>query len=331
MAAGSGPRGHGGTVPLTRQSTRGAGRVVLRHLALDPVDGLIVEGRSTAGAPLPAVDGVVLRERGTRAERRGPLSTEGDGGFSGRVDLAPPWRAARRAVAWDLRGRPEGGAGPGERAGRGDEETPLPPPVVVQGDRGAVQVRCRPTANGNVGLVVLDLSRRAQVDRVRLGPRTLSLSGPRGEDAPAPRLVWVRRSSREERVMPTTPAGDGFSIEVDLAELADGAATWALFLEPYGDGRRLRVGAQRDDVPDKATVFDYPWRRVGGRDGEHVLRPYWTAENDLCVRCRPARRKAPTPPPPAPEREAVRPAPARIPTSTGLPAPLARLRRPVLG
>src|SRR4051794_41976087 len=117
MAAGSGPRGHGGTVPLTRQSKRGAGRVVLRHLALDPVDGLVVEGRSTAGAPLPAVDGVVLRERGTRAERRGPLSTEGDGGFSGRVDLAPPWRAARRAGAWGPRGRLEGGDGPGGRAG----------------------------------------------------------------------------------------------------------------------------------------------------------------------------------------------------------------------
>src|SRR3954470_12128225 len=331
MAAGSGPRGHGGTVPLTRQSKRGAGRVVLRHRALDPVDGLVVEGRSTAGAPLPAVDGVVLRERGTRAERRGPLSTEGDGGFSGRVDLAPPWRAARRAVAWDLRVRLEGEDGPEERAVRVDEETPLPPPVVVQGDRGAVQVRCRPTANGNVGLVVLGLSRRAQVDRVRLGPRTLSLSGPRGEDAPAPRLVWVRRSSREERVMPTTPAGDGFSIEVDLAELADGAATWDLFLEPDGDGRRLRVGAQRDDVPDKAAVFAYPWRRVGGMRGEHIVRPYWTAENDLCVRSRPVRKKAPAPH--APEREDAppEPAPARTPASSGLPAPLALVRRPVLG
>ena len=317
-------------MPLTRQGKRGVGRVVLRHLELDPVRGLVIEGRSTAGAPLPGQDGVVLRDRATHAERRGPLVAQADGGFSGRVDLAPPWRAARRAVAWDLRVRIDGEDGPEERAVRVDEETPLPLPVVVQGDAGAVQVRCRPTANGNVGLVVLDLSRRAQLDRVRLGPRTLSLSGPRGEDAPAPRLVWVRRTSREERVMPTTATGDGFAIDVDLAELAEGGATWDLFLEPDGDGRRLRVGAQRDDVPDKAAVFAYPWRRVGGTRGEHIVRPYWTAENDLCVRSRPVRKKAPAPP--AAEREVAPPdpAPARTPSS-GLPAPLALIRRPVLG
>ena len=286
-------------MPLTRQGKRGIGRVVLRHLELDPVRGLVIEGRSTAGAPLPGEDGVVLRDRATHAERHGPLLAQADGGFSGRVDLAPPWRAARRAVAWDLRVRIDGEDGPEERAVRVDEETPLPLPVVVQGEAGAVQVRCRPTANGNVGLVVLDLARRAQLDRVRLGPRTLSLSGPRGEDAPAPRLVWVRRTSREERVMATTATGDGFAIDVDLAELAEGGATWDLFLEPDGDGRRLRVGAQRDDVPDKAAVFAYPWRRVGGARGEHIVRPYWTAENDLCVRSRPCGRRRPRRPLPS--------------------------------
>ena len=318
-------------MPLTRQGKRGVGRVVLRHLELDPVRGLVIEGRSTAGAPLPGEDGVVLRDRATHAERRGPLVAQADGGFSGRVDLAPPWRAARRAVAWDLRVRMDGEDGPEERAVRVDEETPLPLPVVVQGEAGAVQVRCRPTANGNVGLVVLDLSRRAQLDRVRLGPRTLSLSGPRGDGAPAPRLVWVRRTSREERVMATTATGDGFAIDVDLAELAEGGATWDLFLEPDGDGRRLRVGAQRDDVPDKAAVFAYPWRRVGGARGEHIVRPYWTAENDLCVRSRPVRKKAPAPPAPEREDAAPEPAPARTPASGGLPAPLALIRRPVLG
>ena len=318
-------------MPLTRQGKRGAGRVVLRHVDLDPVSGITIEGRSTAGAPLPGDDGVVLRERATRAERRGTLTALPDGGFTGRVDLSPPWRAAPRAVAWDLRIRIEGEDGPEERAVRVDEETPLPPPVVVEGDAGAAQVRCRPTDNGNVGFVVLELSRRAQVDRLRLGPQTLSLSGPRTPGGPPPRLVWVRRSSREERAMATTAAGDGFAIDVDLAALAGGAATWDLFVEADGDGRRLRAGAQRDDVPDKAAVFTYPWRRVGGAAGEWLLRPYWTAENDLSVRARPAPQAAPAPEPePEPaEPEEQPPGPAKAPAAR-LPAPLAVARRPLL-
>jgi glycosyltransferase involved in cell wall biosynthesis len=290
------------------------GRVVLRHVDLDAVAGLTLEGRSTAGAPAAGARGLVLRERRSGRERHGRLTALGDGRFAGALDLAPPWTHAPRALAWDLRvvlaeGEPRGL--------RVDEETPLPPPVVVEGEAGAFQLRCRLTSNGNLGLVVLDLSRRAQLDRLRLGPRTLSLRGP----GRAERLVCVQRATKAEHVVAASADGDGYRVELDLGTLPHGdrSDTWDLFME--ADGRRARLGAQRDDVPDKAAVITYPWRRLALPGGDRGVRPYWTAENDLSLRSRKARpQKAKA----APTIERERPERPR--TTPALPPALARIR-----
>jgi glycosyltransferase involved in cell wall biosynthesis len=273
-------------VLLKPQRKQGAGRVLLRDVGLDPVAGLTLDGRSTAGAPIPGERGVVMREARSGSERFGRLTARPDGTFAGRLDLSPPWPGGPRARQWQLRIAVEG---EGERAVRVDEETPLPPAVVVTGGDGAAfQVRFRLTENGNLGLAVLDLSGRAQVDRMRFRERTLSLYG-----VPPGTLVCLERGGGAEHRVPS----DGVRVDVALADLAAGtrSETWDFFLEGEG-GQRVRVGAQRDDVTDKNTVFAYPSRRVESAQGTRLVRPYWTAENDLSVRSRPAppaRRPAP--------------------------------------
>jgi glycosyltransferase involved in cell wall biosynthesis len=301
---------------------------VLRHVGLDAATGLTVEGSSSAGRPLAGEGNLVLRDRRSGTERRAPLHASPDGGFAGALDLAPPWPRGKRARAWDLRMRIEGEDGPAWRGLRVDEDTPLPPPAVVERDGGAFQLRCLLTGRGNLGLAVLDLSGRAQVDRVRVEQRAVTVAGPLPDGAVAAELLCVQRATREERPVATVVDGERFRAEVDLAALArtGGPETWDLFLATEPGGRRLRIGAQRDDIPDKPAVLQYPWRRAESGDALRTFHPYWTVENDLSVRSRPTRPRpalapAPAPPDDEPERE---PEPPPAPPA---PAPgRARLR-----
>jgi glycosyltransferase involved in cell wall biosynthesis len=305
-------------VPLRRQRKQSDERVVLRDVRVEAGD-LVLDGRSSAGAPVAGPGGLVLRNPRARSERRGSLTALPDGSFSGALDLGGSWPRGRRPTFWDLRVAVAGEDRTARRRLRVDEETPLPPPAVVDGDGRAYQVRCFVGPRGYLRLAVLDLSGRAQVDRVRLGERVLALAGPLPDGAPdgsAPRLVCVRRRTREERAFATAADGGRFRVDLDLEQLASdgGQETWDLFLDAGPGGPRLRVGAQLDDVPDKQTVITYPWRRVGRR----AFHPFWSVENDLSVRSRPARERPARPPTPErdaePERREVEPsAPKRRP------------------
>ena len=132
--------------------------------------------------------------------------------------------------------------------------------------------------------------------------------------------------------MATVVAGDAFRAEVALEALVrdGGPETWDLFLATEPGGRRLRIGAQRDDVADKPAILQYPWRRAESDGVLRTFHPYWTVQNDLSVRSRPARPRPPARPAAAPPRRA----PAeperepRPPRARPEPAPgRARLRR----
>ena len=324
-------------MPLRRQRKRSGGRVVLRHVGLDGAAGLTLEGRSTAGPPIAGEANLVLRDRRSGAERRAPLRASPDGSFAGSLDLGPPWPRGRRARAWDVRIRLQGEDGPAWRGLRVDEDTPLPPPAVVERDGTAFQLRCLLTGRGNLGLAVLDLSGRAQVDRVRVGERTVSVAGPLPDGAVTAELVCVQRATREERPVATVVAGDAFRAELGLEALVrdGGPETWDLFLATEPGGRRLRIGAQRDDVADKPAILQYPWRRAESAGVLRTFHPYWTVENDLSVRSRPTRPRPPARPAPRPPsgRSASRGPPAPGPSRRrGAPgsggSPCARWRSP---
>ena len=108
---------------------------MLRHVGLDGAAGLTVEGRSTAGLPIAGEANLVLRERRSGEERRAPLRATPDGGFAGSLDLGPPWpQGAPGARLGPADPRCRARTGPAWRGLRIDEETPLPPPAVVERD-----------------------------------------------------------------------------------------------------------------------------------------------------------------------------------------------------
>lgn len=80
------------------------------------------------------------------------------------------------------------------------------------------------------------------------------------------------------------PVRDGVAT-LALAPLAR-EGVWDLYLETDEDPpARLRVGRHRDGLPGKRDVLVYPPRRVGGLE----LRPFFTVNDNLSVRCGPPR------------------------------------------
>ena len=75
-----------------------------------------------------------------------------------------------------------------------------------------------------------------------------------------------------------------FTAELPLAALPSEHRVWDLWLRPEEGAEPVRVARLLDDVPDKRQIFSYPPQRVSGTDGDRVVRPYYTLDNDLSVR-----------------------------------------------
>jgi glycosyltransferase involved in cell wall biosynthesis len=135
--------------------------------------------------------------------------------------------------------------------------------------------------------------------------RTLALSG-RGDVAGG--LVARRRSDGAE-VPGTADSAEGrWAAELDLTALPPATGEpdlWDLYL----GGRR--IGAHEDGVKRKKDAVLHPAARIPDGDGERLVRPYFTAGNDLSLKSRPreeAREAAPEPEAP------IEPPPPKEPT-----------------
>ncbi|GAA4790100.1 transferase [Streptomyces ziwulingensis] len=99
-----------------------------------------------------------------------------------------------------------------------------------------------------------------------------------------------RRGTGTERVLTARPAGDrrGFSFTADLAELTaghgGGPAVWDVFVHPAEAAPPVRLARLLDDLAHRKDIDVQPATTVG----DTVLRPYFTAGNDLSVAVTPA-------------------------------------------
>ncbi len=106
------------------------------------------------------------------------------------------------------------------------------------------------------------------------------------------RLVARLRDGDAEASAPV----DGGRATLPLGPLAS-PGVWDLFLE-RPDGTLLRVGRHEDGLPGKRDLLVYPPRRVDGLE----LRPFFTVNDNLSIRCAPPR---------APKRQAKDEVPPR--------------------
>jgi hypothetical protein len=74
-----------------------------------------------------------------------------------------------------------------------------------------------------------------------------------------------------------------FTAELSLAALPAAYRKWDLWLRPEEGAEPVRIARILDDVPDKKRIFSYPPQRVTDRDGDRVVGPYYTLDNDLSV------------------------------------------------
>lgn len=112
----------------------------------------------------------------------------------------------------------------------------------------------------------------------------------RTRDAAPARTVSVP-ASRDDGVRSGTYGGSGeaesasdFTAELPLAALPSEHRVWDLWLRPEEGAEPVRVARILDDVPDKRQIFSYPPQHVSDADGDRVVRPYYTLDNDLSVR-----------------------------------------------
>ncbi|MFJ9351217.1 transferase [Streptomyces sp. NPDC101237] len=210
----------------------------------------------------PATDGrpsAVLQPEPTLAEGRWDVYLI-PGPGAPRLRLRPGLRDLRALVDGHLRERPSPVA--------------VRVPYVTRDGYLAVRAWLR-TAHAEVeGVHVTD---RSMTVKARLHGATLG-------EAPAVRLR-VRSGSGTERTVVPTAEKDGhrFSFTVDYAELAGDAGTgnrvWDLSVRIDGE-TSVRIGRLLDDVAERKDIFVLPTALIGGT----VVRPYYTADNDLSVR-----------------------------------------------
>ncbi|MGP3972999.1 hypothetical protein ACTWQF_02990 [Streptomyces sp. 8N114] len=77
----------------------------------------------------------------------------------------------------------------------------------------------------------------------------------------------------------------GFAAELPFSALLPGHRVWDLWLRPSAEEEPVRLARILDDVPDKKRIFSYPSRRVATPGvAVHLVRPYYTVNNNLSVR-----------------------------------------------
>lgn len=264
---------------VTTVSLASTGRISLTGDA-----GPEAEGRPEAS--------LVLRERASGAEQRSPVTWLGGDGFEAVLEVSPNGSPHRWTGTWDAHLAVDGGP---EQRLAADAEADLAGPVVLRDGDAAWRLRTFRTRHGNLSLALTDLADRVPVRRVDLGAHALRLTGTLPSalltGRSAPRLMCVNRVSGEalERPVATTPDG-GFTAEIDLCDLlreAPGSEVWNLYLD--GDAGRLRIAGAVDDITSKQQAVVFPQRTLC-RDGvERRVGPYYTVDDDLSLRSRPAR------------------------------------------
>jgi glycosyltransferase involved in cell wall biosynthesis len=191
------------------------------------------------------------------------------------------------------------GAGPGEWAAvlepggalHAAGDAPLGHPAVVAGPGGLVRLRAARTGAGALLVEATVPPPHAEVEHVRVEAGAVLLRGRVPGGAGDARLVARRRSDGAEVSTTAQLSGEGFSASVELAQLCvPRDDVWDLHLGA------LRVGAHLDDLPSKHDVVVLPSHRVREGDVERELRPYFTVEDNLSIRCGPARRDRPARP-----------------------------------
>ncbi|EST37010.1 hypothetical protein N566_15290 [Streptomycetaceae bacterium MP113-05] len=141
------------------------------------------------------------------------------------------------------------------------------------------------------------MSSHAEIDEVwpRDGRIRLvgSVHGSPPESAGWQLVLALRGHDRYRLRYGTVLDGTGFDVSVPVDDLAlDGLpkATWDLHLSPgadgEGDGDVLRVGRHLDDIEDKSKIYVFPAQSASDEDGT-VVRPVYTAADDLSVECVP--------------------------------------------
>jgi glycosyltransferase involved in cell wall biosynthesis len=130
------------------------------------------------------------------------------------------------------------------------------------------------------GAIVIDvrlLAPHAEVTALAVGPETLEIT----TAAPGEVLAARRRGEADEVRFAAVPAGEGARASVALNGLAE-PGVWDLWL--LAGDEQLRVGAHLDGIPAKQRTVVLPSRRAGTAD----LQPYYTVEDNLSIRSRPA-------------------------------------------
>ena len=182
------------------------------------------------------------------------------------------------------------GAGPGEWRAELDPggvlgaaaDAALGHAAIVACAAGLLRVRAARAEAGALRVEATVPPPHAEVERVRVEPGAVLVRGrlPGGGDEAD--LVARRRSDGAELSFATDWRGGGFAARIEPARLA-GAGVWDL----YVGGRR--AGAHLDGLPGKHDVVVFPALRARSDGGDLELRPYFTVEDNLSIRCGPPR------------------------------------------
>jgi len=266
---------------------------------------------------------LVLRERSSKQERRVALSL-GEQHQAHDFDavltvsgLAE--RAGGEPSVWDVFVAHEDYES-GEERLPASADARLAPASLVPVDGSLYRVRPYLRQQGYLSLALKPVDPHAEVVQVIVEDAAVTVEGllPEADtrSSEQARLVARQRRTESEINAPVTIEGGRFSARLELSELVDESDqtdVWDLRLDVPGAGA-LRLGAHLDDVRNKKEVFVYPARTLSRGDVERRVRPYYTVENNLSIRSKPASADRRDSAPPA-EGAAPRPAenPAAVP------------------
>ena len=255
-----------------------------------------VVGESPAEGAGAALE-LVLCRRGTKEERRVPLTRlEPAGDVAAAIDATDLLTGPEKSV-WTVLGGHRGGAvcdvvsvlDPGRI-----------PSAVVQRDDRLYRVRLRTSDRGEPTFLAEELPPHAEVESVFFEEDVLVIDTVLSRiPAPPPTAaVSLVASSRTGNVVVTCPAvvdGVHARARLPLTRLTTGASDteyWDLRLRIDEHGE-LRVAGWLDGVAEKNQAVAFPERSRSFPGGRRSLRPYFTIHDGLSIRSEPVRPATP--------------------------------------